>query len=434
MNEYTATNLNEQMMTLIALMGQAHQSHFELLPMSGYYKQNIIRNLVNLKLIEKAKYKKGTFYRLKKPAGLNYLFKMSRTLYDHYIVISNEHEYRNDINYIERQIAQGKIITMLFINDISIDTIKTSYDNMLKRKSPKSTKRGGGQSTTLALSKSKTMGYGVQSIPPDATPIMKRGEPIQPPLKTFKATELSEHYAPTDTYYFTSKIIKNAIGESGKGSLNISRFTGVLMSKGGTYVMYQLNEDQTWIPKGEQTVRRKIPEVMDKILNIEKPIKQKGRGKCIVITDNYKIKDYIINKSKPKKGRENVIPYNVYDNAYIIPYNKDGIKILKLLTEENWDIKVKSLLYPEKGIQLAQDEKYKRYSPDAYSPKFGYSYELLTCDIRKLHIILESIEKEKIHIVCFKWQEEELKELLKNKNITFTIITEEDFQKITGGN
>ena len=419
------TNLKDYLLVLIALNGQLHEKQLDNISCMPKYKYNALGELTRESKVDKTSSELGVLYRLKRPNGLNAVLEISQELYDHYLLITNNHKKRNDIPYLSRAIAQSKIVTLLSQNDCSINSITINYDNTKRTTKRKDT------TTIPAPQPSELLNSKLQKAP-----LIKRGGLLQPIVNAFDKNYINKNMNGESFIYLTSIIFKRLAPEIEEQALIISRFTGVLLSPGGCYTVYQLESDQTWLTDSEKKFQKDLKNYLQgtyPMLLIQKFDLVKRRGTGIFFVENYEIEVYMwIGKRKKKRNRTPVVPYQVCDNCHLLPLDKEDSRVpLELLKTVDWETKLKRLIYTEE--ELANANINPEIKADAFIKDRGYSFEMLSCNLKKLYIIEEGSWTEKVNILCYSWQHMPLVKTLKRLKVSYTIIDGPKLMEAIGG-
>jgi len=411
-----SVNIKEHIMALLSLTGLIDKSHIQLIPGGKYYTQQAARDLVIDKYLERGKTEAGIIYKPKKPNGVNYIYKMPSGYYDHYLLMSNNHEFLHTTQSILRASAQASVIILLHNIGAKIDTLRITYNPDVKKKS----KGEGGQPSSLIFKKLES----------ETNPIIQRGVPLQPLLNDFNSDYIKMNYnEKEDRLYITSKIFKNLIEkEYGRTYLDTSRFTGIYLTPDNYYIVYQLDPDQEWNTSTELMIRQTMSEQISKHLTgeayIKKITKRIPGGASILFTSDYDLKTYMSPpEKKGRAGREPVKPCNVYGNCHLIPIDREKSEPpLRILSKSNWEELLINKIYKKEEIDLAKEYPSSGYGANAVLPKKGLSYEMLSCNLKRLHDIELYNPPDPIHFVCYEWQKEAIQNALPKRKLSFTLV------------
>lgn len=411
-----SVNIKEHIMALLSLTGLIDKSHIQLIPGGKYYTQQAARDLVIDKYLERGKTEAGIIYKPKKPNGVNYIYKMPSGYYDHYLLMSNNHEFLHTRQSILRASAQASVIILLHNIGAKIDTLRITYNPDVKKKS----KGEGGQPSSLIFKKLES----------ETNPIIQRGVPLQPLLNDFNSDYIKMNYnEKEDRLYITSKIFKNLIeAKYGRTYLDTSRFTGVYLTPDNYYIVYQLNPDQEWNTSTELMIRQTMSEQISMHLTgeayIKKITKRIPGGASILFTNDYDLKTYMSPpEKKGRAGREPVKPCNVYGNCHLIPIDRERSEPpLRIISKSNWEELLINKIYKKEEINLAKEYPSSGYGANAVLPKKGLSYEMLSCNLKRLHDIGLYNPPDPIHFVCYEWQKEAIQNALPKRKLSFTLV------------
>lgn len=213
----------------------------------------------------------------------------------------------------------------------------------------------------------------------------------------------------TDNVYYQSREIKKYSGYAddvetieGERTAIASRMNGVLLSAGGNYNIYHLGKDiQIWSAQGEYKIKSFIQNMLANYIS------QDG---CLI--DNAILLAYDLNVFQkiidpPKKYRDRYEGLSMtYDNLYILPYDKNGRDMIKVMAESDW----KARLYEYAMEEPYQDTSKLDYVCDYYDGNV-YTFILCVPDISRYIQFVRKVKftqlpKEKFQVICFDYQKE----------------------------
>ncbi len=213
----------------------------------------------------------------------------------------------------------------------------------------------------------------------------------------------------TDNVYYQSREIKKYSGyrddveniEGDKTAIS-SRMNGTLLTAGGNYNIYHFGKDiQTWSVQGEYKIMSFIQNMLANYIN---------RDSCLLnsaILFAYDLSNFekIVDPPRKYKDRYEGL-LMTYDNLYILPYDRNGRDMIKVMSEPDW----KAKMYEYAMEEPCQDTSMLDYVCDYYD---GNVYTFVFCvpDIsRYLQFVRKvrftQISREKIQVICFDYQKD----------------------------
>lgn len=210
--------------------------------------------------------------------------------------------------------------------------------------------------------------------------------------------------------YFGSKEIKTCgsyhanIENHPDGSKKVvgSRISGVMVSPGGIYAVYNItNHLIEWERFGETKMANHI----ERILAGKYREKEKRMVDCLLIASGVEIfARVLVNENGKRRGTTLLNIDYAYENMYAIPSDKNGIALLQLIQKAKWKEKMEGILLA--GCKR-QEETYSVVC-DGYDEADGYILLFCTCNIAKLKKFLKRATnarpEEKFCIYCFTFQ------------------------------
>ena len=211
----------------------------------------------------------------------------------------------------------------------------------------------------------------------------------------------------TDNVYYQSREIKRYTGyaddvesESDEERTVIAtRINGALLSAGGNYNIYHLGKDiTTWSTQGEYKFKNFLQNMLTNYIN---------KTSCMV--DNALLYVYdlmtflkVVNPSKNVQSRYDALNMT-YDNLYVLPFDKNGRDMTKIMAESDWQIRMYEMIMEEKY----EDTSRLDFVCDYYD---GEVYTFIFC-VPNLSRYLDFVrkvkfvnDKDKFRVVCFDYQ------------------------------
>ncbi len=210
----------------------------------------------------------------------------------------------------------------------------------------------------------------------------------------------------TSSVYYQSREIKDYSGytddveDNGKGRTAIAtRINGTLLTAGGNYNVYHLGKDiQTWSAQGEYKIKNYIQNMLANYIN---------KSSCML--DNAILLAYdlttflkVVNPNKKLRARYDGLNMT-YDNLYVLPYNRYGRDMIKIMSEPNWQIRMMENITEEQY----RDTSLLDYTCDYYD---GEVYTFIFCvpNISRYLDFLRKVafmnKREMFQVICFDYQ------------------------------
>lgn len=211
----------------------------------------------------------------------------------------------------------------------------------------------------------------------------------------------------TDNVYYQSREIKRYTGyaddvesESDEERTVIAtRINGALLSAGGNYNIYHLGKDiTTWSTQGEYKFKNFLQNMLTNYIN---------KTSCMV--DNALLYVYdlmtflkVVNPSKNVQSRYDALNMT-YDNLYVLPFDKNGRDMTKIMTESDWQIRMYEMIMEEKYEDTSRlDFVCDYYDGEVYTFVFCVPNLSRYLDfVRKVKFVND---KDKFRVVCFDYQ------------------------------
>lgn len=221
-------------------------------------------------------------------------------------------------------------------------------------------------------------------------------------------SELSEKGIEVDqpTYYSSSEI-KGIEGTTKKNQT--SRINGVLASEGGLYPLYNIGNT---LIKWERIDEVKMSSYVNSVVrrkSLPGKIKPAGEKECIVIAMENMLYSKICNLDYSKKNQKQTRLINIdysYNHVYAVPENRNGIKMLQIMVQENWKEQIYNSLLTDHERESAQQSG---ITCDGYREKEKeYIYVFCIPDLVRLKMFIARAnlenDKKRFKIYCFTHQ------------------------------
>ena len=222
-----------------------------------------------------------------------------------------------------------------------------------------------------------------------------------------------ENIPEDEGYFYNAKIFKKVFSSNATSRINMSKAIGLYMSGGNTYTVYgqSLIQDKS-TRTAEKAMRdfsfRASEYAYGKETMQENQRKAPNGSAIILIKDNkreYKKEVKAVIKSK------NFLLDRIFTSYHLVPDGEKGKKIIELIGKKGWQEKLNRSLYGKNTEEHGKN--------DGYTKDGRRSWELLSCNYKKIREINKSVSPEKeIDIICFKWQKELIEELTKDRSVT----------------
>lgn len=147
----------------------------------------------------------------------------------------------------------------------------------------------------------------------------------------------------TGNVYYQSREIRKYSGYTddveeidGEKTAIASRINGTLLSAGGNYNVYHFGKDiQTWSAQGEYKIKSFIQNMLANYINKESCMLESA----IILAYDLCLFERIIDP--PKKYRERYEGLCMtYDDLYILPYDRNGRDMIKIMSESDWQVRM----------------------------------------------------------------------------------------------
>ena len=366
-----ANNTTEVLLALIALAGEIPKN-IEIAEVSDKTLQNQISKAKKASILKVDT--KHNRVRLKAPHGLEALENYSEELYLHYNMVSNNHQFQTSKKAVDSQKTFSKTVIQMLKCGYEIDNIRIIH---------KSNHFGKNEEEKDEID--LVLGGGLLDIGMDK--FAANGEIV--PL-----VESASLMTKNERRFYTSKYLKHGVSINDR--INISRISGILLSEGNLYNVYNL-EDGSKIFKSAET---DMNEEIRKIYTSAYGKLPKG-FEAIIITGMIPARTERLD--------------SIFSHYYFIPENEYGNLIIRILSCENWKAKLQEAIYGESSRDSRIDGIMNGV----------LSWELLTCEYNKVQRLKKIAGNNPVNFVIFGWQEDSIRVLTKGLNCSFQILTEE---------
>ncbi len=354
----TVNNVGELAIALIGLAGELPKD-INLKNINNRTLQNAIskyKKEMRLKID-----KKHNRVRLRSPQGIEDLKNISNDLYQHYMMISNNHNFSHSEKATENLKFYSETTLMMLRNECLIDNISLRY-------------------------KPNHFGKNTEEYDPLETFEIN---PFVEDNKIVTIGKATSVIPKNEKRFYTSKYLKHGYPVTHR--INLSKISGLLISNENMYRVYCFN-DEILIPlTAEQTMG-----VMTR------KIYENAYGKAPA-----KSSAIIISNEMPKKDLS-----KLFTDVHTIPNDKNGDFVLQMLCTDNWREKILKALYGE----VCHSKLYDGTKDDLPS------WELLSCDYSKLQTIKKVAKDMPVNIICFDFQVPLVKKITKGVKTQIDIL------------
>lgn len=396
-------NINEYIMSLIGLCGVKSENYQYGVKVSNQYYKRAVKNLIDEKLIRRSKDDREKIIGIKKPNGIKYLERIPELFSEYNLLTENATSPKTNVKK-KRRIKQGNVNAFFVTNNIPVNFIKIIYRPPIAQK--RIVKKGERSFTA-----DSSLYAGENKSKNELTTAVKQN--------TFTGNELSftsilKTLTYEKAYFFSSKAVKKEEGEKGRGTgkINLSRLFGQLYSQGNSYSVFYVRNPikEQWnigSEKRAQTILATYHLIAYKQPTTDVPA-------IFLIDDEKHIPDLMRNPTKDMYRK--ITPNRVYRNFHILPMTDNGVDVLRILITKGYKNKIKRLLF---RAEYSSDNS----SIDAFIDKVP-TYEFISGNFKKIdHIKEQSLyHGNTVNIVCFKWQVDILKPLLKSFKLNIRTI------------
>lgn len=363
--EISVNNIREALFALIALAGEI-PCDIKIYGVTPATIRNGISACKTSKLINYDK--KQNRIRLRAPKGLDYLKDLSEDLYKHYMMVSNNHKFRSEPKNVEAQKLFSHTVLLMIGCGYEIDNLRIRYE---------SNNFGMNDESDVLDS---VLGGGILDLGESVFTRNGKIIPIEESVKHISGRR-----------FYTSKYIKRGFPVTHR--INFSNSTGLMISSGNVYRVYTPGEDIKLKTQSEKDMNVWLRQILRSAGETCEEIP------AIIICDD--------TEAILKKDRKLT---NMFPGYRVVP--RDGVRVLDILSSENWEEKLQTALYGAPS-EMECDGEFDRVP----------SWELLSCDYGKIRKALQ--HRMETHLICFKWQEEIVKKKTKNTATRISILSED---------
>ena len=235
----------------------------------------------------------------------------------------------------------------------------------------------------------------------------------------------------TDNVFYQSREIKKYSGYTddvemieGERTAIASRMNGTLLTAGGNYNIYHFGKDiQSWSVQGEYKIKAFIQNMLANYINRESCI----LDNAILIAYDLSIFEKIIDPPRKLKDKYEGL-YMTYDNLYVLPYDKNGRDMIKVMSESDWEIKTYEYVM---GLPY-QDTSKLDYVCDCYD-EGAYCFIFCVPNFSRFiqfarKVKFTRLPKEKFNVICFDYQLDFLRSILEGY-VQFCVVKSDEFMK-----
>lgn len=425
-----SNTLDEYLVHLVSLCGQMPLSELDKIQLGKSYLMNNVRQLVRDKKIAKVSTEAGVIYRIKKPHGYTQV-ETHQGLFAHYNLLTNNQTFTGQKLALLRASHIASVIHFMHRAKIPVDGVELEYlptPPSKRRKAPSAKDNPNPQNRFLGLDDMLIN-------------ILDKDEG-----RTYE--EILREINPDNQNFFISKVVKRykIMGEDTSSPtlrINTSRFLGHLIGRGNSYPVYMVTKDMNQLPLNSERILKDYLEKLHRsvygIKASEDRRKTHPNGTGLFLIPSI---DEIISimENAPEltsggkaKTKSKVYPPEIYGEAYTLPVNSCGEKLLKILMHPHGQDKLHQLLFSDEQIKAAKVGPASVYDADAIIDE-QLVYELITLDMSKMSLVKKLLENDKteIKIVCFEWQLETFFKLYENAKgkLEFVSLNEDTSEKM----
>lgn len=210
----------------------------------------------------------------------------------------------------------------------------------------------------------------------------------------------------TDNVYYQAREIKYYAGykdtleetDSGKAVI-ASRINGTLLTAGGNYNIYHIGKDlSTWSAQGEYKIRNYIQNMLALYINQ----KSCELDSAILYTYDLRVFQKILHPTGRMKARYEGLSMT-YTNIYVLPFDKNGREMTKLMSSFDWERRVKEYMLDAP----LKDTSKLEFVCDYYDGKV-YTFVFCVPNLsRYLDFVRKVVlvhQKEMFSVICFDYQ------------------------------
>ena len=308
--------------------------------------------------------------RLRSPKGLEYLKDFSADLYEHYMMVSNGHNFKTGEHVTTSQKLFSSAVLMMIRNGYQIDNIEITH-------TPNHFGLNEDEGVDERL---------IEGLLNFGSNTFVKNMSIEPIGATTSLIPL------TEKRFYTSKYLK--YGRATTERINTSRISGLLLTAENMYSLYYIDEVKIFSAAEKEMTdfcRAIYKNAYDKPCN---------KARAIFVSDQIPIHTTAITKT--------------FSSYHIIPDGIEGDFVLQILTSKDWEQKLCTALYGTPGN-------------NTYDGIFQNmpSWELISCNYEKIKTAKKLAGNDRVNFICQEWQLPLIEPLARKLNCTIQTLTTE---------
>lgn len=214
---------------------------------------------------------------------------------------------------------------------------------------------------------------------------------------------IKAYYTARELKWYTGFTPDVSVSKEGEKKVLNSRVNGLAITPGGVYPSYYIGANIEEWKKGAE-IKMKVH--LENMLGKKFEIPRRLTGP-LLLTTAYERLGKLLGETEIQSGSIMQLA-GMYDSVYVLPYTKEGRKMLSIMSIADW----------KKKLYLTYGKNYTKDHIESYSVKCdGYSPDndtllcmFMDCDVKKLDIFTSYAKavqnKEKFTVMCFDWQKE----------------------------
>ena len=214
---------------------------------------------------------------------------------------------------------------------------------------------------------------------------------------------LTAYYTARELKWYTGFTPDISLSKEGEKTVLNSRVNGLAITPGGVYPTYYIGSNvDEWKKGAEIKMKVHLENMLGK--KFDEPKRIDG---AVILTTAYERLGKLLGGLEIQGGSIMQLA-GMYENVYVLPYSKEGRKMLTTMGIGEW----KRKLYETYGKGFTRDRA-ETYSVrcDGYSPEKDTLLCLfMDCDVKKLDMFTSYAkavgERDRFTVVCFDWQRE----------------------------
>lgn len=221
---------------------------------------------------------------------------------------------------------------------------------------------------------------------------------IQTPDMT-SAEEIIKNAEENEPLFLSGLLLKHKKAAVSLTRREMSTSTGALFSKGGLYITYSIGTARyRWYQAAELSAVGEITRLYEDAKQVGR--RGDGRYRAIIYTDTVSVASDLIETTG--SGKQKMDPISIYRLTYLVPMEdrSHAMDITKMLTIPDWRTKSDSVLGLKPGGKH-----------DGKTDDDRNIYNLLCCNLAKLHEVSGEIRRGKCKLVIHDWQRPVLEKL-----------------------